>query len=171
MASYNYIGLSNAVNQYGTNVPLNQLYVGDYVWIANYLQKWQTLAPTSLGTVVLAQNNLNKTVTITFSQPHNLSQYQPFANNNFNSSIDGYYIVAAVVNTNKVIINLALDPSITSVTGLGIGFSFQSQRVATPAGINTLPLLNNEFTPNTVWVDTNDTGSWAVYQKIGRAHV
>ena len=165
MASYYYNGLTNAVNQYGTTVPLSQLYVGDYVWIANYLQQWQTFAPVSLGTIVAAQNNLNKTVTITFSQPHNLTQYQPFAINNFNSSVDGYYIVTAVVNPNKVIINLALDPSITSITGLGIGFKFQSQRVTTPADINSLPLLDTEFTPNSVWVDINDTGSWAVYQK------
>ena len=165
MASYYYSGLSTAVDQSGNVIPLNELYVRDYVWLANFLQQWQVYTPVSLGTIVAAQNNLNKTVTITFSQPQTLTQYQPFAIVNFNNAIDGYYIVAAVVNPYKVIINLTLSPTITQVTGLGVGFMFQSQRVDQPSDISSLPLLNSEFTQNKAWVDTNNNGSWAVYKK------
>jgi hypothetical protein len=165
MSSYFYSGLPNATNQYGTFVPLNQLYVRDYVWLANYLEKWQILTPSSLGTITYAKNNLNGTVTVTFTNPHNLSKYQIFAIVNFNTVIDGYYIVTGIVDPYKVIINLNLNPSITTVTGQGIGFQFQSQRVDTPADIINLPLLNSEFSKNKVWVDTNTDGSWAVYRK------
>lgn len=165
MASYYYSSLSSATNQYGVNVSLQELYVRDYVWLANYLNKWQVMTPTSLGSVIAARNNLNNTVTVTFSQPQTLAQYQIFAIVNFNASIDGYYIVSAVIDPYNVVINLTLNPNITNVTGLGVGFGFQSQRVSQPSDINSLPLLASEFTKNKVWVDTNDNGSWAVYRK------
>lgn len=165
MASYYYANLATATNQYGVNIPLDQLYARDYVWLANFLQKWQVLTPVSLGSVVAARNNLNGTVTITFSEAQTLTQYQPFAIVNFNSAIDGYYVVAAIVDPYRVIVNMTLDPNVTNVTGLGVAFQFQSQRVNTPADIINLPLLNSEFSKNKVWVDTNDTGSWAVYRK------
>jgi len=165
MASYYYSGLPTAVDKDGTVVPLNELYVRDYVWLANYLQTWQVYTPVSLGSIISAQNNLNGTVTITFSEAQSLSQYQPFAIVNFNTAIDGYYIVAAIVSPYKVIINLTLSPTVTRVAGLGVGFMFQSQRVDQPSDIASLPLLSSEFIRNKVWVDTNNTGSWATYEK------
>jgi len=165
MSSYFYSGLPNAVDISGTTVPLSELYVRDYVWIANQQGTWQTYTPSSLGQVVYAKNNLNSTVTITFRQLHNLAKYQSFAVVNFNQNIDGYYIVASIVDPYSVTIGLNLNPNITSVTGLGTGFKFQSQRVATPNKIDTLPLLDSEFTKNKVWVDTNSDGNWAVYRK------
>ena len=165
MASYFYSGLANAVNASGTVIPINQFYVRDYVWLANYLSTWQVFTPASLGSIVNAKNNLNNTVTITFSQAHNLVKYQVFAIVNFNASIDNYYSVAAVVDPFNVIIGLSLDPSIRNVTGLGVGFRMQTQRVATAPEIINLPLLDNEFNKLKVWVDTNNDGSWAVYRK------
>ena len=165
MASYFYSGLSSAINSVGTRIPINKFYVRDYAWIANYLSEWKVFTPASLGSIVNAKNNLNNTVTITFSQAHNLSRYELFAIVNFDSSINNYYIVAAIVDPFNVIINLALNPSIRNVTGLGIGFRMQNQRVATAPEINNLPLLDNEFNKLKVWVDTNNDGSWAVFRK------
>ena len=165
MASYFYSGLPNAQNFAGTTVPINEFYVRDYVWLANYLSTWQVYTPASLGSVINAKNNLNNTVTITFSQAHTLIKYQPFAIVNFNSAIDNYYIVAAVVDPFNVIVNLTLNPQIKNINGQGVGFRLQSQRVATAPEIGNLPLLDNEFNKLKVWVDTNNDGSWAVYRK------
>ena len=165
MSSYFYSGLPNAVDINGAIVPLSQLYVRDYVWIANQQGTWQTYTPASLGQITNAKNNLNGTVTITFKQLHNLNKYQSFAVVNFNANVDGYYIVSTIVDPYRVMINLNLNPSITTVAGLGTGFKFQSQRVASPSEIDTLPLLDSEFTKNKVWVDTNTDGNWAVYRK------
>jgi len=165
MASYFYSGLSSAINSVGTLVPINKFYVRDYAWLANYLSEWKVFTPASLGAVTNAKNNLNNTVTITFSQAHNLSRYQLFAIVNFDTNINNYYIVAAVVDPFNVIINLALNPSIRNITGLGIGFKMQNQRVATAPEIGDLPLLDNEFNKLKVWVDTNNDGSWAVFRK------
>ena len=165
MASYFYSGLPTAQNFAGTTVPINQFYVRDYVWLANYLSTWQVFTPISLGSVINAKNNLNNTVTITFSQAHNLIRYQPFAIANFDVAIDNYYIVAAIIDPFNVIINLSLNPQIKNITGQGVGFKMQSQRVATAPEIGNLPLLDNEFNKLKVWVDTNNDGSWAVYRK------
>ena len=165
MASYYYSGLSTAQNSVGTTIPITEFYVRDYAWLANYLSDWKVYTPASLGSVVAAQNNLNGTVTIRFSQAHNLTTYQIFAVVNFDLAIDNYYVVAAVVDPYRVIINLSLDPNITSLTGQGVGFRMQNQRVATAPEIINLPLLDNEFNKLKVWVDTNNDGSWAVYRK------
>jgi hypothetical protein len=165
LASYYYSGLTAAVNGNGTPVPIDQLYVRDYLWLADYLADWQVYTPLSLGSIVEAKNNLNGTVTITFSAPHNLTKYQLFGIVNFDPQVNGYYLVTATVNPYKVIINANLNPSITTITGQGVGFMMQNQRTDKPSDIGTLPLLNNEFTKNKVWVDTNTDGGWAVYRK------
>lgn len=159
ISSYYYAGLQT------NTTPITQLYVRDYLWIANLLGTWQVYTPIFVCEVLAARNNLNGTVTITFDKPHGLSKYQPVAIINFNASIDNYYIVTEVVDQRSIAINLTLNPSILTVTGQGIAFAFQSQRVATPSDIANLPLLNSEFTNNKVWVDTNSDGGWAVYNK------
>jgi hypothetical protein len=166
MSSYFYSGLANARNAANVRVPISQFYVRDYVWLANYLADWQVYTPVSLGGITNAKNNLNGTVTITFNQAHNLTKYQLFAILSFNAQINNYYIVAAVVDQFRVIINLSLSPTITNLTGQGVGFRMQSQRVATAPEIATLPsLIDNEFNKLKVWVDTNNDGSWAVFRK------
>ena len=165
MSSYFYSNLPTAVNQNDTLIPLSEFYVRDYVWIANYLGTWQVYTPASIGPITQALNNLNGTVTITFANQHNLSQYNIFAIINLNPAINGYYIATFIVDPFRVIINLNLDPNIRVATGLGVGLSFQTQRVATPADIINLNLLNAEFIKNTVWVDTYSTGDWAVLRK------
>ena len=159
ISSYYYNGLNTATT------PLSQLYVNEYVWLADYNSTWQVYTPTSAGQVVGAINNLNGTVTLQFATPHNLTKYQPFAIINFNSNIDGYRIVATVVDPFRVTILLSLSPALTTITGEGVAMKFSSQRVATPSDINNLPLLDSEFVKNKVWVDENDDGSWAVYRK------
>jgi len=165
IAAYYYNNLSTSTSPRGVVTPLSQLYVGQYIWLADYLGTWQAMTPISLGSIIFAKNNLNGTATITFSNPHGLSKYQPFAIVNFNDSLNGYYIVNTIIDLNSVLVNVTLDPTITTISGQGIGFKFQSQRVANPSDIINLPLLNTEFVKNKVWVDTNNDGSWAVYRK------
>jgi len=165
LSSYYYSQLPLATGQNGLVVPINQLYVRDYMWLADYLQSWQVYTPVSGGRVINAKNNLNNTVTITFAAPHNITQYQPFAIVNFDPAVNGYYLAALVVDQFNIIINLVLGPSVKNITGQGIVMLFQSQRVVQPSDINDLPLLDSEFIKNKVWVDTNNDGAWAVYRK------
>lgn len=165
MSAFFYSQLSIAVNKDGIVVPLNNFYVRDYVWIANYLDKWQVFTPASIGQVISVRGNLNGTAVVTFGQDHNLSQYQLFSIINFDSLINGYYIVTNVLNPTQVVIELSFNNTTREVNGEGIALKFNSQRVDSPADISDLNLLSAEFIKNKVWVDTDVDGEWAVYRK------
>ena len=145
--------------------PLSKLYVGEYVWLADYQGTWQVYTPISNGNLVQLINNLNGTVTLEFAEPHNLTKYQTIAIINFNSAVNGYRIVQSVVDNYRITVSLSLVSTIARLTGNGIVMRFQSQRVDQPSDINNLPLLNSEFVKNKVWVDLDSTGDWAVYRK------
>jgi len=165
MSAYFYSNLPSAVNKNGIIVPIGNLYVRDYVWLADYQASWQILTPASIGQVVQVRSNLNNTCTVTFRENHNLNQYDIFAIINFDSTVNGYFVATEIINPREVLINLNLVGSTRILTGQGIGLRFQSQRVAKPGDINDLPLINSEFTKNKVWVDENTDGGWAVYEK------
>lgn len=164
LSSYFYSGLPLATDKNNELVPINDFYVRDYAWLADYLGNWDVLTWQQVGRVIAVRSNLNNTATVTFAQPHGLTRLQPLAIINYATNVDGYYVVATVVNLNEVIINLPVATEIVS-TGQGIGLTFQSQRVSKPSDINELPLLDTEFVKNTVWVDESTDGSWAVYRK------
>ena len=166
MASYYYAGLPSAINRSGTYIPVNQFYVRDYLWLANFKEKWAVYSWKPIAEVIQVRGNINDTATITFSKPHGLSKLDPIAIINFADNIDGYYIVSDIVNLTQIIINLtAPTAQNTPLIGRGLGMKFVNQRVATPADIKDLDLLEAEFTKNTVWVDENTDGGWAVYRK------
>jgi hypothetical protein len=165
MSAYFYSNLPTAVNKNNIIVPIGNLYVGDYVWLADYQSSWQILTPTSIGQVVQVRSNINNTCVVTFNKNHNLTQYDIFSIINFDSSVNGYYVATQIINPREVLINLTLPNSTTILTGQGIGLKFATQRVAQPSDIQNLPLQNSQFVKNTVWVDTNTDGDWAVYRK------
>jgi len=165
MSAYFYSNLPTATNQNGIVVPLGNLYVNDYVWLADYQSNWQVLTPTSVGQVIQVRSNLNGTCTVTFKEEHNLSQYDIFAIINFDSSANGYFVANTIINPRQILITLTLPGSTKVLTGQGIGLKFGTQRVDQPGDIQSLPLINTEFVKNKVWVDTNNDGSWAVYLK------
>ena len=70
IAAYYYFNLANSTSPRGVLTPLSELYVGQYVWIADYQGTWQVMTPASLGAIIFAKNNLNDTATITFNNPH-----------------------------------------------------------------------------------------------------
>jgi len=146
--------------------PLSKLYVGEYVWVADYNGTWQVYTPISNGNLIQVLNNLNGTVTLQFAEPHGLTKYQTIAIINFDDAVNGYRIVQAVVDNYRVTIALSLVSTIARLTNTNsIVMRFQSQRVSQPSDIVNLPLLNTEFVKNKVWVDTNTDGDWAVYRK------
>jgi len=166
MSSYFYSGLPTAVDKTGTIIPIQNFYVGEYLWLANFKEKWAVYRWKTIGEITAVQNNLNQTATITFSQPHGLQALDPMAIVNFSTQIDGYYLVVQSVNLYQVIINISLPTSSpVIIQGGGLGMSFESHRVATPSELISYDLTENEFIANTFWVDENNDGSWAVYRK------
>jgi hypothetical protein len=166
MASYYFAGLPSAVDATGVNVPISEFYVRDYMWLANFKERWGVFSWKPIGQVLQVAGNLNGTATVTFAQPHNLQRLDPLSIINFAQNVDGYYIVTEVLGLNQVVINLSVGNATNSaIQGQGIGLKFVNQRVASPAEIKDLDLVEAEFQKNTVWVDENADGDWAVYRK------
>ena len=165
MSSYSFAGLSTAVDKNDLIVTLNQLYVNDYVWLADYLSTWQILTPYSIGQVLQVRSNLNGTSTVTFNKPHNLTRNTIFSIVNFDASVNGYYVAEQIISPYQVLVLLNLGSSNRQITGQGIVLGFNNNRVSKPSDIQNLPLLNYEFTKYKAWVDQNTDGNWAVYRK------
>ena len=169
MAAYDFRSLTNrATNINGKRIPLNQFYVRDYMWIANFKEQWRVYSVKPIGQVSQTQPNNDNTTTITFRQPHGLSILDPVAFIGVAPNVNGYYIVTKVPNNNQIIINLTsnLDDATTfPINSSGLGLTFVEQRVGKPGDIADLDLLESEFTKNTVWVDEASDGNWGVYQK------
>lgn len=165
MSSFYYAGLPFAVDSSGANIPITDFYVRDYMWLANFKEHWNVYSWKSIGEVVQVRVNLNNTATVTFAAPHGLKQLDSLSIVNFATNVDGYYIVSEVVNINEVIINLAIPNATSAIQGRGIAMAINSQRVSKPSDIANMDLLESEFTKNTVWVDENTDGTWAVYRK------
>ncbi len=142
------------------------LYKNDYIWVANKDNTWQIYTPVSTKALVIsAGNNLNGTVTITFNKPHGLIYNQAMGIINFDTRVNGYYLVESVPSLTTITITLTLDPTVTTINGSGLSYLLQSQRVVTARDIDGLPLLNAEYAQNKVWVDKNQSGDWTVYEK------
>ena len=165
MSSYSYETLKNNI------VPITSLYQGDYVWIADVNNQWKIYTAVQINNgkgpirVTDCANNLNGTVTITFSDHHNLEVDDPFVIISYDYKVDGYYRVNSVSNLNSVVIDLVLPTGTLNVNGTGIAAKFQSQRIDMPKDAADLQLVNSGFTKSKVWVDRDARDGWAVYQK------
>lgn len=171
LPSAGYVNLDD-IYQYGFTVNdlpdalIGEVYRNDYLYVADKGSTWQVYTPLSTTALVVSViNNLNGTVTVEFDKPHNLYKNQVMGIINFDTRVDGYHTITSIVNTQSLILSLTLDPGVTLITGSGISFLLQSQRVVTARDIPNLPLLNAEYTTNKVWVDDNVDGNWTVYEK------
>ncbi len=161
---YNDLGL-RAVNSNGKQIPINEFYVRDYMWIANFKEQWRVYSIKPVARVVKVTPNTNNTTTITFDTRHGLSKLDPVSFINVAPNVNGYYLVTRINNLTEITINLSLEEPPTTLNGNGLGLSFVDQRVAQPADIKDLDLNEAEFSKNTVWVDEASDGNWGVYQK------
>jgi hypothetical protein len=152
-------------------VSINDVYKNEYVWIADFKGDWKAYATISLSnstdviSIVNVVNNLNDTCTVFFSKPHGLTVNSVILILNYASAVDGFHVVVKIGNANSVVIDLSLPLSIPNIESTGIVSKLQNQRVNSPKDIINLNLLDTEFVKNTVWVDENIDGTWAVYRK------
>jgi hypothetical protein len=145
---------------------ISGLYKNDYVWIADKVNRWEIFTPISMNTTLsMVMNNLNNSVTMRFTDKHNLVKTDAFGVINFDDRINGFYTVTRITDSYSVIVDKILPNSVNTIESFGLAFKLQSMRVTAAKDINTLPLITNEYSTQKVWVDNSETGEWAVYQK------
>jgi hypothetical protein len=142
------------------------VYQGDYIWIADKDNSWNVFSMLPMeAALTTVYNNLNGTITLDFDKSHYLSIGDAFGIVNFSGLINGYYTVVDVPDIQSVIVSLTLSASITSLTGTGLYFKLQTQRISKAKDIQYLPVISNQYIPYKVWVDQNVNGNWTVYEK------
>ena len=145
---------------------INDIYKGDYIWIADKLNTWNVYSMMSMSnTLTSVQNNLDNTATFVFAKPHNLVKDDSFGVLNFNSEVNGFHTVIEVTGITTLTVSLSLQSSTTVLSGTGLVCKMQYQRVGTARDIQLLPSIYNEYQPYLVWTDKNTNGDWTVYQR------
>ena len=149
-----------------SNSEITTLYKNDYIWIADKVGEWKVYTPVIIDARLLTvRNNLNNTCTFIFDEPHTLSVSDPFGIINFDTRVNGYYVVISINNAKSIVVSLVLDATTTTINGQGIIFELVNQRVALAKDILNLPLLNADYVKNKVWIDKNPDGEWNVLHK------
>lgn len=171
LPSAGYVNLED-VRQYGYDLnslpdsTIADVYKNDYLWLADKDNTWQIYTPLSISaTIQSVVNNLNGTITVLFDKPHGLALNQSIGILGFDSRVDGYHLVEGILSLRSITTSTSLDPFVQTISGTGLCYLLQSQRVVTARDIPALPLLNSEWTQNKVWVDQNQEGNWSVYEK------
>lgn len=159
-STYNLLDLSD------DPVNVDTLYRGDSIWVANYRGSWQVFTVESLNTQVrLATNNLNGTITLTFSGPHGLKVNDPIAVVNFDSRINAFYEVLSVPGVNSIIVSSgSLGPVDLRLTGVGQAFRLVSRRFAQASDqvFSTIPGM--AYYSRKSWIDEYQDSEWAVLE-------
>lgn len=159
ISSYDFDGLNLDQDK------LKTLYVGDYVWIANYKQTWAVFTPQTLSTTIeTVTNNMDGTVTVNFADHHSLVENDPIVITNFNVAIDGFYTVTTVKNIRSIIISSTLGKSTTKLTGTGIVLALKDVRVNQASDlVNRALPTSTKFGTRLSWADTNSSNDWQVW--------
>ena len=137
--------------------------MGSSIWVAKSNDYDWNVYRTNLipGRITNATDNLNGTVTLTFSDNHNLRVADNIIVKYFDENVDGSYSVVSVPSLKKVNIVLGFPQTTSSITGDGVCYILESVRVQQASDISTLSFANNLLSGNQVWVDNDGTDHWA----------
>ena len=144
---------------------LSTLYVGDYIWVANYQSSWAVFTPQAVPTTITTvTNNLNGTVNITFATAHGLLKKDPIVIIDFDSTINGYYIVADVVNLQTITVASSLSRTVNQLTGTGIALKLVDVRAKQASDFTTRTITGTtKFNKRLSWADNNTENEWRVW--------
>lgn len=156
-ATYTLTDLSDNVGNIDT------LYRGDVIWVANYRGSWAVFGLESLNNQVRQViNNLNGTVTVSFTVPHGLSVNDPVAIVGFDQRVNGFYEVLDVPSVTTITVAAALSTTDLKITGVGTGFKLVNRRFNQASDqVNSL-IPNSEYYTRLSWIDEWSDGNWAV---------
>jgi hypothetical protein len=144
---------------------LSTLYVGDYIWVANYQSSWAVFTPQSISTTVsTVTNNLNGTVNVTFASAHGLVAKDAIAIIDFDAAINGYYIVSEVVNLQTIVVSSTLSRTVNQLTGTGIVLKLVDVRAKQASDLTNRTIAGTtKFNTRLSWADSNTENDWRVW--------
>ena len=141
--------------------------IGTTIWVAKVNSyNWGIYrCSEDPGQVFQIQDNLNGTAIAYFTNPHNLVIGDLIILRYFGNE-DGVYRVLGVPSISSITIAISFyNTNQTSVTGTGLAFYLESQRVSQPSDILNLSYAQDLKSGARVWVDNNGAGHWEVLEK------
>ena len=145
---------------------LQQILVGDILWLADWRSNWVTWTPVSTEVMVTTILNDNTgLLTFVTNLPHNLSLYQPLMLSGFSDLYDGYWIVLEVTGSNTVVVGGLTIKGPQRTTGLGVLLTVVNRRVQYTTELPALSDSTNEWKSDLAWIDSGIGSSWAVLRK------
>jgi hypothetical protein len=146
---------------------INNIGIGTTIWVAKINSyNWGIYrCNRDPGTVTQIQDNLNGTSIAYFTSAHDLAVGDLIILRYFGSQ-DGVYRVLGVPSITSITIAISFyNTNQTSVTGTGLAFYLESQRVTQPSDIVNLEYAQSLVAGARVWVDNNGSGHWEVLEK------
>jgi len=173
-ASYTTLNLNTLINV--ASNAANPFKEGDTIWLGfKQDNDWDILRYTeSAAQIVEVDVNVpGVDLTVMTNNPHGLVNGELISIAEFNSSVDGVYMVTGVPSQTSFLVSstATYTSNFASTTTVGLLFKFDSFR------FNTFDNLPNDSTllklPNNtkVWVDDIGNGQWGVYEKINNYSV
>ena len=146
---------------------LPQIGLNTTIWVARVNSyDWgvykSELVPGSITTV---SNNLSNRALVQFDQQHGLAVGAILIIKYFDTAIDGIYRVLSIPDLQSVLIEYTFTGYQTTLTGLGLGLTLQTARVAQASDIINLPYAMDLRSGAKVWVDNDGSGRWEVLEK------
>jgi hypothetical protein len=146
---------------------LDKVKDGAHVWVARKNPyDWDVYRCTAIPQNYIEVNdNLNGTLTVTFSEDHGLLRGGILVIKQFNTSLNGAHRVRSVNDIRNITIAGSLSSVTPSIAGQALLYTLLSARLAEATDAYDKPYANNLLTGDKIWVDSNQAGNWAVYEK------
>ena len=146
---------------------LAEIGINTTIWVArvnNY--DWNIYKSEQVpGIITTVSDNLNDRALVQFDQQHELTVGDILIIKYFDSAINGIYRVLSVPDLQSVLIAYTFTGFQTTITGVGLGLTLQTARVAQASDIVNLPYTLDLRPGAKVWVDNNGYGQWEVLEK------
>lgn len=162
------ISVFDIVNPQALNANIDNITIGTNVWVAKVNNfDWGIFRTDRVpGRITAVRSNLNGFSTVVFSEAHGLVKDAILIIKFFDGAVNGTYRVQSVPDVFSVLISYVfLNSQQLVITGEGIGFTLNTQRVSQASDVATLSYVKNIQPGAKVWVDNDGTGHWTVLEK------
>ena len=154
-----------------SNINVQDIFTGYLLWVGkDYKKDWNVYRATESDIQIeKIEYNLDNVAKVFTKDPHSLLEGTLIVIKNFNSLINGFYVVNNITNLREFTISLTSDQSQSlrgnPILSTGQIFSLRSVRFESAASIDNFTPKFGWRDDDLVWVDNLDHGRWAVFKK------
>ena len=149
-------------------IPGKTVNQGDTFWVAfDNNNDWGVYRYTRMPTAIIgvADNIAGESIKFTTNAYHGLTVGDIIAVTRFADEINGIYIISEINRLNEIVVKSTVTAP-NSTNDFGVLFKFVSSRFEKFDDLVDTKYVADIFPGRKIWVDSNRTGQWEVYEKI-----